>query len=62
MQTVGLVAAIIALALTPVYLAIFVKGVRSLNDIRDMFRRPPGDYGNQTLDRGKRGRLDRKDR
>jgi len=43
--TLGVIGFIVALVLTPVYLLIFVKGVRSLSDIRDMLKRPPADYG-----------------
>jgi hypothetical protein len=33
----------IAVVLTPIYLVMIFKGVRSLSDIRDLLRRPPGD-------------------
>jgi hypothetical protein len=42
-STLGVIGFVVALVLTPVYLLIFVKGVRSLSDIRDTFTRPPGD-------------------
>jgi len=42
---VALVCAGIALVLTPVYLWLLAKGVKSLSDIRDVFRRPVGDRG-----------------
>jgi hypothetical protein len=41
--TLGLIAFIIALVMTPVYLLIFVKGVRSLRDIRDVLRGRPNE-------------------
>ncbi|UJW31939.1 hypothetical protein L3Q67_43445 [Saccharothrix sp. AJ9571] len=54
MEVLGVIAFVIALVLTPVYLLIFVKGVRSLSDIRDMFKRPPGDYGDSPIKGGKK--------
>jgi hypothetical protein len=45
---VAVAAAGLALVLTPVYIWLLVKGVKSLSDIRDLFKRPPGDYGNDT--------------
>jgi hypothetical protein len=40
--TLGVIGFCIALALTPVYLLIVVKGVRSLGDIRDVLTGRPG--------------------
>lgn len=39
--TLGIIGFAVALALTPVYLLIFVKGVRRLRDIRDVLRGRP---------------------
>lgn len=39
----------IGVLVTPVYLLLFVKGVRSLSDLRDLLGRPPGDYGRRPL-------------
>ena len=44
---IAIVAAGIGVLLTPVYVVLLVKGVRSLSDIRDMFTRPPGSYRDQ---------------
>ena len=41
----GAVAAGIALVLTPIWLYFIIKGARSLSDIREILRRPPGDSG-----------------
>jgi len=61
METLGIIGFVVALLLTPVYLVLFAKGVRSLSDIRNMFKRPPGDYGDRPLDRDERSRRDRLD-
>lgn len=45
---VAVAAAGLAVVLTPVYIWLLAKGVKSLSDIRDLFTRPPGDYGNDT--------------
>jgi hypothetical protein len=37
------ICAAIAVVLTPIYLVMLFKGVRSLGDIRDLLRRRPGD-------------------
>lgn len=44
---IAIVAAGIGVVLTPVYIWLLVKGVRSLSDIRDMFTRPPGSYSDR---------------
>lgn len=41
--TLAVIAAAIAVVVTPIWLFLGYKGVRSLSDIRDMLRRPPGD-------------------
>ena len=41
--TLAIGAAIIAVIVTPLWLLIVYRGVRSLSDIRDLLRRPPGD-------------------
>lgn len=41
---IAIVAAGIGVVMTPIYVLLLVKGVRSLSDIRDMFVRPPGSY------------------
>jgi hypothetical protein len=59
-ETLGIIGFAIALVVTPVYLVLLVKGVRSLSDIRDLFKRLPGDYGDGGVDRDegrKRGQL-----
>ena len=43
--TIAIVAAGIGVVLTPVYLYLATKGVKSLSDMRDMFVRPPGQSG-----------------
>jgi hypothetical protein len=58
METLGIIGFVVALVLTPVYLLLFAKGVRSLSDIRNMFGRPPGDYGDRQLDEDERSRRD----
>jgi hypothetical protein len=45
---VVMAAAGLALVLTPVFIWLLAKGVKSLSDIRDLFKRPPGDYGDDT--------------
>lgn len=44
-ELMGMIAAGVAVLLVPVWIWLLAKGVRSLSDIRDMFQRPPGDYG-----------------
>ncbi|SFT32469.1 hypothetical protein SAMN04487904_10160 [Actinopolyspora lacussalsi subsp. righensis] len=41
---IAVIAAGIAVLLTPVYILLLTKGVRSLGDIRDMLTRPPGGH------------------
>lgn len=43
--TLGIIGAAIGLILVPIWLFLLFKGVRSLSDIRDILRRPPGDQG-----------------
>lgn len=45
--TIAIVAAAVALLLTPVYVWLLTKGVRSLSDIRDVLRQPPGTDGHR---------------
>jgi hypothetical protein len=37
----GIIAFGIGLIVTPIYIVLFVKGVRSLQDLREMLGRPP---------------------
>ena len=53
--TLGVIGFVIALVLTPVWLLIVGKGVRSLSDIRNMLTRPPGDATQPP--RARRGRI-----
>jgi hypothetical protein len=39
----AIIAAGVALVVTPIWLFLGYRGVRSLTDIRDMLRRPPGE-------------------
>jgi hypothetical protein len=48
-ELMGMIAA--GVAVLPVYIWLLAKGVRSLSDIRDMFQRPPGDYGADSRNR-----------
>ena len=41
--TFAIAAAVLAVILTPIWLFLLYKGVRSLADIRDILRRPPAD-------------------
>lgn len=41
----AMVSAAIGILLTPVYVVLLVRGVRTLRDMRDLMGRPPGDYG-----------------
>lgn len=38
----AIVCAGIGVAMTPVYVVLLAKGVRSLGDMRELFSRPPG--------------------
>lgn len=49
-HTIAIIAAVIAVLVTPIYIWLLAKGVKSLSDIRDLFRRPPGDYGRRGSD------------
>jgi hypothetical protein len=39
---IAIVCAGIGVVMTPVYVVLLAKGVRSLSDMREMFSRPPG--------------------
>lgn len=52
--TLGIIGFVVALVVTPVYLLLVAKGVRSLSDIRDVVRRPPEGSGRRTS-RGEQG-------
>ncbi|WP_181188214.1 hypothetical protein [Actinopolyspora mortivallis] len=47
MEILGIIGFSIAVLVTPVYLLLAVKGVRSLSDLRDLFAGTPYDRGNQ---------------
>lgn len=54
--TLAVIGFVVALVLTPIYLLVLVKGVRSLSGIRNMLTRPPGDYGQASRGRRADGR------
>lgn len=39
-ETIAIICAVLAALLTPIYILLFVRGVRSLEDMRDVMRRP----------------------
>ena len=41
--TIAIIAAAIGVIVTPIYLVLLAKGVRSATDIRNILRRPPGE-------------------
>lgn len=43
--TLAIIGFAIAVILTPIWLLLVWKGVRSVSDIRDLLRRPPRDRG-----------------
>ncbi len=44
-NAIAIIVAVIGVLVTPIYIWLLAKGVKSLSDIRDLFRRPPGEYG-----------------
>lgn len=44
-ETIGIIFAGVGVVFTIAILLFLAKGVRSMQDIRDLLRRPPGDHG-----------------